>query len=189
MNNLIKICKIDGCGKEVKSKNFCSIHYGRLWLHGDPLITKPRGRKSINKIKLNCLSCGNPFEVYPSHADKYKCCSFECGKKYRKINPNKPKPTPWNKKKWRLNRNGYIVCYHQRKEIKQHRWVMENHLGRTLLQTEYVHHKNSIKTDNRLENLEIVSSDEHAQIHWGELEFLRKENARLQNELNLLKFP
>lgn len=45
--------------------------------------------------------------------------------------------------------------------IFEHRVVVEKHMGRYLTPKEKVHHKNGIRNDNRIENLEIVKSTPH----------------------------
>lgn len=49
-----------------------------------------------------------------------------------------------------------------------HREVMEFHLGRKLLTDEVVHHVNEDPSDNRIENLQVMSRSEHTMHHHPE---------------------
>lgn len=61
---------------------------------------------------------------------------------------------------------GYrLICTPDGREMREHRWIMEQHLGRRLLTNELVHHINGIKIDNRLENLELMDWAEHTSLH------------------------
>lgn len=47
----------------------------------------------------------------------------------------------------------------------EHRYLMEQHLGRKLSSNELVHHKNENKRDNHIKNLTVMSKSEHARLH------------------------
>ena len=63
-----------------------------------------------------------------------------------------------------LNSQGYIELRGQNRK-REHIIIMEDLLKRNLKKNEVIHHINKIRTDNRPENLVIVSPSEHSRIH------------------------
>lgn len=49
--------------------------------------------------------------------------------------------------------------------VHEHRLVVAACLGRPLLPSEHIHHRNDNKQDNRIENLAIMSNAEHRKLH------------------------
>jgi len=160
------------CGKDVFYKEstkdrakFCSVECRRIGV-----ASSLRGRKGKRSGKfIPCKTCGKIVYRFNSGISEgvSTYCSVECrkngdwGEKQRgELN--------WSWKGGTCKINGYIYVKspnHPNKNsgdyVAQHRLVMEKYIGRYLLKSENVHHKNAIKDDNRIENLELVSGSPH----------------------------
>ena len=98
-----------------------------------------------------CLNCRNSF-----YGTKKKFCAHRCYCEYKKKT---------NIKGYWFE-NGYKILYTEDgKGIKEHIKIMEEHIGRKVNSNEVVHHINEIKTDNRIENLQLMTRSEHSSYH------------------------
>jgi len=160
------------CGKLIKrnSKLFCSWECYKTYKTLHPLERK-------YPMKKICIICGKLFSIDRPTDKKY--CSKECKRKgLAATHKRGPERKNWQGR-WKVKR-GYIVlaisglspedraiaekmkdsCYNL--SVLEHRLIMAKHLGRPLKRGEIVHHKNGIKDDNRLENLELTSLHKHS---------------------------
>jgi hypothetical protein len=125
-----------------------------------------RAEKAKNGKYIACPMCKKVTYVCPStlklNKHGMKLCSRKC-----LIDFTKKGLAPWGfHRKYEIrSHNPY-----KRKQIKgvrmtEHRRVMQDHIGRKLKRNEHVHHINENQNDNRIENLQILSSKEHATLH------------------------
>ena len=121
----------------------------------------------------NCLFCSNKFKTRNT---KRKYCSHPCYSNSRRgqktfndfsgsKNPN------WRGGK-RFDKDGYVIIhspYHPFADsdgyVREHRLIVEKSIKRFLTNKEIVHHLNSNKSDNRLENLQLMNKKEHDRIN------------------------
>lgn len=52
-----------------------------------------------------------------------------------------------------------------KKQLRKHRFVMEEFIGRSLSKNELVHHIDGNRQNNDIENLKIVTRSEHKKLH------------------------
>lgn len=113
------------------------------------------------KNKMICPICKKEFYQWPSRTKQgIVCCSRKCSG----INRSGEKNHNY-KRGYQISEWGYKQLYHEGKKVYEHRLVMEKHLGRKLKRGEEVHHINGNKLDNRIENLELLTIEEHKKHH------------------------
>lgn len=135
----------------------------------DPRIIEKKGKLYLKGpsqleglVRKNCVICGEDYLIRKGkeRASVSKYCSRECrGMSDRgEGNPN------WKGGKYPAA-DGYVWVHSEKHRgtkgrdarILEHMLVMEEHIGRPLTPDETVHHKNGVRNDNRIENLELWS--------------------------------
>jgi len=141
-----------------------------------------------NKLKFCECGCGEQIPFWSSRLKqerKYKQGHQTASNiiKYRFTNEPRPHKRGPNNPVWKggkMVHEGYILIltpghpFAQKDGyVLEHRLVMEKHLCRYLKPDEVVHHINGIKTDNRIENLQLMTISEHIIHHNPRLVFDR----------------
>lgn len=133
----------------------------------------------MDNTKCKVCKCGNKIEpryydARPKTAYIPKYCSRKCayslrvrpsGLEYKLVTENKG----WFKNLGGcVDEHGYRKIHIGRSRYRrEHRVFMEQYLGRKLDINEVVHHINGDKLDNRIENLKVMSKQEHDSLHMG----------------------
>ncbi len=82
----------------------------------------------------------------------------------------------------RTEKDGYVWILTEEGRRKEHRYVMEQFLGRKLTRREHVHHVNGIRSDNRIENLQVLNPGIHR------TKTVLCQDCPLKKEVRLLRF-
>lgn len=113
-------------------------------------------------IVKSCAWCGKEMRLKPSQAERQYCSKRCDGLSRIKLALT---GREHNGKPVRKNRQGYVLIWEPSQGwngwVLEHRWLMAQHLGRRLSRDEHVDHINRIRDDNRLENLQVLSANDH----------------------------
>lgn len=114
-----------------------------------------------------CIECGAGFEVPYPRSNPQRFCSRPCAARNQmrgRANPN------YNGGLSAWPNGRAVICCSDGSVVTFARAVAEADLGRPLRDDEVVHHVNGDVTDDRPENLRVLTRAEHIDLHRADLE-------------------
>lgn len=162
--------KCQQCGKPFFYKQAYLTEYRKKYAKDPPYCSRECAaigrRLSDADWQVNCIQCGKPMPIQRRPGGtvnrQKRLCSTECRSAFRRMAYQTKRPDQQPTK--RIAQNGYVRMIipgkngEPSRDVFEHRYVMEQKIGRALWPEETVHHVNGIRTDNRVENLELFSS-------------------------------
>jgi hypothetical protein len=136
------VCRIRKCGRPHAAKGLCAPHRRRELLGLPVNVEIPR----IDKPRAICRAgdCGRFVEARG-------LCTGHYGRWQKGVRGDallKPLRGMRRKGTGRINPDGYVIAFRNGKVMGEHRFIMEDLLGRPLRKGETVHHRNGQKADN-----------------------------------------
>lgn len=145
--NSLQSGKTKSCGCLKKRRHSKFESYIGQTINQWTIIGMVTDEKYYKRFQAIC-SCGKVGT--PSAAMVVNGKSKSCGCSLKEHLPEETKHL-------NLDKYGYVRISINGKRVKEHRYVVEQAYGEKLKSHESIHHKNGIRHDNRLENLEVWS--------------------------------